>query len=674
MTDLALAPQDKFAPPMDAKSFMEAQRNQKILAYCNARVEQCRESRLAKEKQWHMNLAFYDGRQNVQWTTNRIGNSLASLKEPAAPPWRVRLVINKVKPTIRTEMAKLLKEKPRGYVVPQTSEESDILAARAGDRLIDYFEYDKKIMAQIEKALFWTLTTGNGFIKHWYDPAAMDANGNPGDAVFDVPSPFHILVPDLMELDIQNQPFLIHQSNKDPDWVYAMFGVRMDGEQLQASSDTNQQKYVDSVGLNQLQGKYIPVYEGWFKPSAKFPQGAMITWIKSQILNIYEGQVYKHGKYPFSHIYHIPTGQFYRESTIKDLLPVQREYNRTRSQIIEAKNRMSKPQLVAAKGSIESDKLTSEPGQIILYTPGFPKPEVLTPSPLPHYISEELQRLSMDWQDISGQHEISNGGVPSGVTAATAISFLQEEDDSKLSHTSRSIELATENINRQLLSYVVEFWDLPRTIKVVGANTAFEAFQIKNSDLKGNTDYRVEQGSAIPKSRAAKQAFLMELAKMGALPFDKMLRYMDMAETGKLYEEMQLDSRQAQRESLQIANIKPEVDPMTGMAAPPVGPPVNTFDNHIAHIIEHDNYRKSESFEVLTPEQKQAFETHVMTHKLQLASMYGQNFMTVDPMTGQQTVNPMINGFIYSLMSGQTPPMIGQPSQQQSMVQDAAAQ
>ena len=77
----------------------------------------------------------------------------------------------------------------------------------------------------------------------------------------------------------------------------------------------------------------------------------------------------------------------------------------------------------------------------------------------------------------------------------------------------------------------------------------------------------------------------MELAKMGALPFDKMLRYMDMAETGKLYEEMQLDARQAQRENQQLTNLQQQTDPMTMQVIPPVGPAVNTYDNHIAHIV-----------------------------------------------------------------------------------------
>lgn len=667
---LKLSPQDQYARTGNMyEDLKQSEYERDLLSYLVKQVDEARQARMSEEKKWHINLAFFDGRQNVQWISPR-NTGFAQLREPQAPSWRVRMIINKIRPTIRTELAKLLQEKPRGFVAPATSEEADIMAARAGDKAVEYVNYSKKVLFYMEQGAFWALTCGNGFIKHYYDPLAISDTGDEGDFVFSISTPFHLLVSDLMETELQKQAFVIEQAVKDPDWVEATYGVSLIPEDLYSSAEATQTQYLDALNLKQIQRKYVTLFEGWFKPCKKFPKGAVITFTRSRILSMTDGLPYAHGNYPWSHIGHIPSGKFYRTSVIDDLLPIQREWNRTRSQIIESKNRTSKPQIIAPLGAIDPEKITSEPGLIIEYRNGFgAKPEYMQTPPLPSYIGDELARMNSDWEDVSAQHAISNGGVPSGVTASTAIAFLQEQDDSKLSHTTRSIEWATQNIFQQVLSYIVQFWDSPRLVKIVGENTAFESFLIKSADLRGNTDYRVEQGSAIPKSRAAKQAFLMELAKMGALPFDKMLRYMDLAETGKLYEEMQLDSRQAQRENLQIVNVQPP-DPMSlsfGQAPTPVGPNVNTFDNHIVHVIEHDNYRKSESFEILRPDQKQMFEDHVMTHKLQLAQMYGQNYMNPDG-----TVNPMINGFVYSIMAGQPIPMTQNPSQQQSMVQDEA--
>src|SRR6185436_16338240 len=124
----------------------------------------------------------------------------------------------------------------------------------------------------------------------------------------------------------------------------------------------------------------------------------------------------------------------------------QRELNRTRSQIVEAKNKMAKPQLLAPKGSIDVNKITSEPGLVILYTPGFNPPTPLPLTSLPAYIAEELQRIQQDFDEQTAATEVTRGGTPPGVEAASAIAYLQEENDSRFAHTVASIEEATEKI------------------------------------------------------------------------------------------------------------------------------------------------------------------------------------------------------------------------------------
>jgi hypothetical protein len=205
-------------------------------------------------------------------------------------------------------------------------------------------------------------------------------------------------------------------------------------------------------------------------------------------------------------------------------------------------------------------------------------------------------------EDISSQHAISRGGTPAGVHAATAISYLQEQDDSVLSASISSIEDGVERITKHWLSYVTQFWDSQRQISVSGENGAFEMFVLDKNSLNSNTNYTVQAGSATPRSQAAKQSFIMELFKMGLIPPDKALRYLQMSETGKMYEELQINARQAQRENVKMSQGDPNVT-------------VNSWDEHIAHLQEHDNYRKRQSYEMLPPELQQVFETHVRQHK-----------------------------------------------------------
>ena len=633
-----------------------------ILDYVEKILSQAKKERIPFERQWYLNLAFYSGKHYVQWI-NTTNANYARLVEPAMPPWRVRHVVNKTRVIVRTELAKLLREKPRGYVIPETTDEEDIHAARAGDAIIEHLHRELKFGRHMRRAMFWVSTCGTGFIKDYYDSAGIDSSKMRGAIRLDPVPPFRLYVPDLMEEELESQPAIIDSSGKTPEWIWDTFQVRVQPDAGNSRGEVDA-KFLSALGVLQSQNRnYVTVYEAWIKSCSKFPEGAMVQWAQGKLLNFQEGWPYGYIDYPYTKFEHVPTGRFYAESTLTDLIPVQKEFNRTRSQIIEAKNRMAKPQLVAPVGSIDPTKITSEPGLIVFYKVGYQPPTPLQLQPLPQYVLQDLQMSQQDMNDISSQHEITRGSTPPGVTAATAISYLQEEDDSKLSFTIASIEEGVEKINGHLLQHVVDRWQAERQIKVTGQNNQFETMILSQETLRGNTTWVVEHGSAIPRSRAAKQAFIMELGDKGWIPPQKALQYLDMAETGKLYEETQIDTRQAQRENLYMK---------MGKEVPP-----NKFDNHLVHIMEHDSFRKRETYETMDPMMKQMIDMHVDGHKIMLVMAYGRfDLVTqgeIDPMTGQPAppqLSPTVDGFIYQLMSGQ-PAQPMQGTEQQTTVQDA---
>lgn len=637
---------DELRSAFESEEELNNKQKKAVLSHVNKLFNTARNERVPFERDWYTNLAYYFGRHYVQWKTAQALGNWQRLWEPPAPPWRVRLVANRIRPIIRKELAKLTKEKPRGYVVPNTTEEDDLAGARAGEAVNDQIWRELKVDRTLRRALFWTLITGTSFIKDWYDPDDIDFSGMEGAIKTEPVTPFHLYVPDIAEEELENQDFVVHAIAKGTDWIDRNFDVKVASDS--ASSGILEQKFLGALGIkNKPKSDKVIVKEAWIRSSKMFPDGAVVLWAGDEVLNVTEGFEYNHREYPFTKLEHIPTGRFYGESVIKDLIPLQREYNRTRSQIVEAKNRMAKPQLVAAKGSVDPRKITSEPGLIIFYQPGFQPPQPLPLQSLPGYVIEELERIRIDMDDISAQHEIARGSVPPGVTAATAISFLQEEDDTTLSHTVSSIEDGVERISRHFLSHVNQYWEAERTIRVVGENGQYEAFLFSAKNVNDNTDYRVEAGSATPRSRAAKQAFIMELGKMGWITPDKALRYVDMGEVARLYEEMQKDARQAQRENLTMSALAvqfqeqiQQMDEQQRMqlmgnpkafqeAIPKL--PINAWDNHLSHHEEHTAYMKSQAFENLGPVAKQVFMDHDERHKVEFALSLGVQLPPGDP-------------------------------------------
>lgn len=635
---------------------------EKIVAWSKEQFTMIKNARVTTERQWYMNMAMYFGKQNIQPipTTTPGSSATARYWVPPAPYWVARPVINRVRPTIRTELSQLTNNKPNASIVPASAEDRDMYAAMAGEQIWNNFYTEKKLKSVIRKTMWWTLITGTGFMKAYWDPMAgpvetmMNEAGEvaevpQGDVVYCHETPFHVLVPDLREEELENEPFLLHAQIKSRDFVQMKFRQALDGKEVTANpteaAEILEDSFLNLVGAQSLTSQQsVLVLEVWIKPGAipMFPQGAFITLVGDQIVQGFQGWPYRHGKFPFAKFDHIPGGKFYSTSVIEDLIPLQKEYNRTRGQIIENKNRMAKMQLIAPRGSVDASKITTEPGQVIQYTPGFDPPQPLPLAPLPNYVGEELERILMDWNDISGQHEVTHGQMPPGVTAATAISFLQERDESKLSPTYDSMEEGIEKIAQMSLSYVNEFWDAERMVKVTGPEGSFDTLALKGSDLDNNLDIRVEAGSALPVSKAAKQALIMDMMKMGFIEPRKGLEVMDMGGINKLYEQFQVDQRQAQRENLRMSKVNEQMmmeynqqnqqmmmqDPAAfdGLM-PPLIVPVNNWDNHKLHVEVHNNYRKSQAFEVLEESVKALFDAHVQQHIMAL----GIETVSMDP-------------------------------------------
>jgi len=614
----------------------------KFLAWAQEEYRKVKNARASLERQWYMNLAFYYGKQNAVMLLSQTSHSTDfKLFTPPAPPWRVRLVLNKIRPLIRTELSKCTSQKPTVTVVPSSTDDDELAAARVGQSIWDDVYRRKRIHKVVKRAMFWTLNCGTAFIKDYWDQTLVDPSSDQvGDFCIEHITPFHLFVPDFLEEEIENQPFLIHASTKNPEWVHHKYSKNLLGKKVEPNAteinDLMEGSFLNMVGASENRHRAVLCLEFWIKAGTHplFPEGGMVSVLGDDIVQAISGNPYQHGEYPFSKLEHIPSGKFYADSIIPDLIPLQKEYNRTHSQIIEAKNRTAKPQLLAAQGSIDPTKVTSEPGQVILYKMGFPPPQPLPLQSLPPYVKEELETIVRDMDDISGQHEITKGRVPPGVTAATAISFLQEQDDSKLSHTIDSLESAVEKVGKHILSYAHQYWDTPRVVKVIGKDGEFDAQTFKGQDLRGNTDLHVESGSALPTSKAAKQAFIMDLMKMGFIPPDKGLEVMELGGIERLYEDLQTDVRQAQRENLRLTLSKigpetmevmqqqleePETDPETGEQLPPAILPEelnpNSYDNHQVHILTHNKFRKTQQFETLDDLHKKFFEEHVALHE-----------------------------------------------------------
>ena len=205
-------------------------------------------------------------------------------------------------------------------------------------------------------------------------------------------------------------------------------------------------------------------------------------------------------------------------------------------------------------------------------------------------------------------------------------------------------------------------------VKITGRDGTFSVKNLLGADVKHGTDIRMESGSSLPVSRAARNAMFMDMMNRGALPPDVALKLMKLPNMKAYFDRVEVDQQQARRENQKIRELTAEqIGEATEQAemmkqellmkfqmtedmllASPVGSQiqamfeqpiiaVNEFDDHEAHIAEHSYYMKSQSYESLPKETQQQFLRHYQAHK---DAQYKQQFEEIMKsgmgMTGDQ--------------------------------------
>lgn len=679
--------------------------DKKLCQTWSSNLQQAQQARISFERQWHQNMSFYFDRQWIVIGKAANGSGFTLSEAPQSDRFRTRHTANRIKRIVRNELAQLCKEEPQFYTEPDSTEEEDRAAASAADAIAEYLIYSKYFNKRRRSATFWALMCGTSFLKNWYDEDAIELDGKPGKIDFEAVTAFHGFVPYLQEEDLQKQPWFIHARALSPEYVWNCWGVEVepDTDVAQTLMDS---RFLTSMGIQQTRNKASKmcyIKEVYVKPCKEFPNGAAFVISDDKVIYVYENETqqevlsaqpemagqqmelfqaestpvgnenapekmdvtgitgqrnyefpYTHGNFPFAKIDHVATGMFYGESIIKPLIPLQKEYNRTRSIMLDTRNLAGKPQWAYQKGSIDPKHFNSKPGLLLAYNMGFEPPKPLDQPELPTSVAQDLGVTIQDMDDVSSQFEVSKGRTPPGVEAASAIAYLQEENNTILFPTIASLEEAVQETGIQVLTLVHDFWDPGRIISMTSKNNAYEVKKFSAAKLKQRSDFRVIPQSMAPRSSAARQAQIIEYMKMGIAPPEKLLGLIPMNETRTMFQMLTLDERHAQRENMKMAEGTPinvrmdgppmpnpmmpgaemptprtntRIDPMTGQPEmdPQTGQPViyivtvNSWDNHQKHVEVHQNYMKTQEFELLPEQTRQVFEDHLEEHKLELA-------------------------------------------------------
>ena len=244
---------------------------------------------------------------------------------------------------------------------------------------------------------------------------------------------------------------------------------------------------------------------------------------------------------------------------------------------------------------------------------------------------EHLQDLGARLKDVFGLNEIVEGSVPPNVEAGVAIDLLQEAATDRLAPQIMLMEKTLERAGNLMLQLAQEYYTEPRTMIITGSGSKPKVERFDDADLIKGVSIRVEAGSGLPRTRAGRQARVMQLLQMGILSPTKAYKYLDMADFKSLQMQFEADEEQAMREhdklidgsalneqaaqqaqeQLMMSMLEGgEVDPQLLQQSIEAGLQPLAFENKAVHLEVHSSFMKSAEFESLPMEVKSQFYKH----------------------------------------------------------------
>jgi len=491
---------------------------------------------------WAVTLAYYKGYQNIVFDPV---TGILNLNRDTFQPYTV----NRIAPFIEARHAKLTKNRPTAIVQPNTTDKVDKAAAKAAERIHKHLWRELEMEEMYDTNQMQMLIAGNAFVENMWDPTAGqfimddkftdsdvlsidDENEEEKEKVFlgevhtGTLTAFNIIPANDQILRLKDQPWIIKRTYQNLAFLYTLYPHLQekihsdkDNEQTQPermvtqlsspiSSVMSQDASTQDKGTSEAVVKHFML-----APNYQYPKGLMVIVINKELAMLSEfPDDYGKNIYPIVHFKEKKDGHnFWGQSTIERLIPVQRAINILRQKKIKNFSLMAAGKWLIAKGSqIPDDAISDEEGEIIEYNPAVNKPEQARIAPLPNYVESLNQELITDFRDTGGQRETTFTAGPN-LTAGVAMQTQTELTDEVLGPLIKRVGRSMQTVAQQQLLLVDQNWTDPRKVRVLGDNGKFSIEMLDNADLRHNTDIHFEIDSLFPDMRGAKQQRAFDL-------------------------------------------------------------------------------------------------------------------------------------------------------------------
>lgn len=391
-----------------------------------------------------------------------------------APEHKSRPVLNFTFSLIESIIPRITDNRPEVLVMARDSGEDKQLAEQL-QRVHPYLWYVNRMHTKLPEVVRTMAKYGTAIMKTIWDPDFHTEDV--GDVRYSVVHPMNFY-PDPRASDIPEMEYCFVRSIKPMEFFHRRWPDK--GRLVVPDDEWMEQEQLSSRGQVSSGEEAATLTEYWFRDE---DGNVCVMWYSGHVvLDIVGGKyddsgepIYRHNEFPFAKMVDYPADkEFWGIGEVELVEMLQRLINNFEAQIIDNTRLMSNAQWIVNKvhSGIREDEawiFDNRPGEVIFTHNGGV--EQLPGAPIPAHIPEHMERLIHAMEQILGIHDVVQGRQPSGVRAASAIIALQESANIRVRQKNRSLEQMLLEIADQTNWLVLEHYEEPRNMRVLGQDT-----------------------------------------------------------------------------------------------------------------------------------------------------------------------------------------------------------
>lgn len=624
---------------------------------------------------WLRNILFYLGEQWFEWAQGQQG-----FRRIAANPQAPTPVSNIIRDYVRSMKSLVLNKDFTITIAPNSEDQDDRDAAEIGELFLRWLETanDEEHLDEREKIATWMILCGTAFDRTFLstegDGWAFDKHGDPistGSVRSACVNPFSVMV-DLYGDTLQRKRWIGIKTLRPKEWVEDTFGVQVPSEgALDVEFEKRLATLVSQVspwkgdGLdvstwNSADDDLVVFKEVEVRPSREHPRGYYAAMVGDVIVCQYDRlpiPTAADGSWDWSLTdfhYHFVPGRYWGDSGVNDLISPQVAINEIDRELAINRRGIGKPIVLAPTG-LELKRLTRYGhGVVVLqYDPfqaGGQKPEIGRGVPLPPQVLNERAIHMAVAQDSAGDPKhVLRGAAPSAQASGVMVDILRDAAEQGHLPDVRRFYRSLKRVKRKQLLVAQEAYSEERLIKIPDTGNRDKVRRFRGSDIRGNTDVRIEIASGVASTRVGQTNLLLKMVSEGVFntnsPLDPELRLEVLRRVGlgAVRDRSSSDIQRAQRENELVANHRDQADLRVVRIPTPDGAameietieglfagiwlpgaeepviveddPMFEFDNHAAHYEAHRRFIVSPDFSALPAAVRDAMIAHARSHR-----------------------------------------------------------